>query len=131
MKLTEEQKLKLLRLAYFAMHNTEKNKPKLLKYIKNNNLSAIEVYNFGSSVYNANLANKEDLSRIGEALADHVREYKEAEEIENNAVESKARDMYRGGRIIDSTARKTKVSLGKKSKKNNKSKKNKSRRIRY
>ncbi len=125
MKLTKEQKLELLKLAYFAMIDTEKNKPELLKYINNKKLSAIEVYNFGSKVYNANLGGEELLSKIGQALADHVREYKEVEEITEDAVEDFARDRNRGGRIA-----RERSSLGKKSKKNNKSKKNKSRRIR-
>jgi hypothetical protein len=116
LKPTRSQKQKLLKLAY--------DKNKLEEYIKNNNLNPEDVYDLGVKVYNDNLGD-DTKSGKGKALADNTRdiknkqikehEYREAQEFEDDAVE-----YY---------LRKNGLSGGK-SKKNNKSKKNKSRRIR-
>ncbi len=114
-KPTRSQKQKLLKLAY--------DKNKLEEYIKNNNLNRENVYDLGVKVYNDNLGVADTKSGKGRALADNTRdvknkqikerEYREAQEFEDDAVE---RYLLKNGLS------------GGKSKKNNKSKKNKSRR---
>jgi hypothetical protein len=100
------------------------DKNKLEKYINKNNLNPEKVYDYGVKVYNDNLGVDDTKSGKGKALADNTRdiknkqikerEYREAQEFEDDAVEFYNRNIGSGG----------------KSKKNNKSKKNKSRRIR-
>ena len=112
MPLSRRNRTNLLTRAY--------NPKKLEEYINKNNLNPEKVYDYGVKVYNDNLGVADTKSRKGIALADNTRkqikerEYREAQEFEDDAVKFYNRDIGRGG----------------KSKKNNKSKKNKSRRIR-
>lgn len=143
---TDNEKTVLLALAKLSIN---KGQSCLRAYVKDAEMDPYEVRKFGQIYYNQNLG--EDEARYGQALADNVLTKKQLAALhrknksKSNSSKSNSseyapdyedefvnRNVFenenRGGRIFDSTARETKVSLGKKSKKNNKSKNNKSRR---
>jgi hypothetical protein len=111
---TKKQTKDLLNAAY--------NKDKLEKYVTKNKLNPTDVYNYGVEVYNKHI-DKDVLKRKGMAVADNIRDLKEAKEVqdaEDEYMDYLTRDEHRGG---NKTRGGKKIKCGNKSRKN-KSKKN-------
>lgn len=105
---TKKQTKRLLNTAY--------EKAKLEEYVTKNKLNPTDVYNYGVEVYNKHI-DKDVLKRKGMAVADNIRDLKEAKEVqdaEDEYMDYLTRDEHRGG----------KKSRGCKKTRKNKSKKN-------
>lgn len=89
---TKKQTKDLLNIAY--------EKHKLEEYVTKNKLNPTDVYNYGVNVYNKHI-DKDVLKRKGMAVADNIRDLKEAKEVqdaEDEYMYHLTRDEHRGGK---------------------------------